>query len=75
MTTNRPTPPSVDFESLTWVKAKASSHSGACVEVAVVPEGWVAVRDSKAQAGPVLTFRRPVFDSFIKDVQSDGLDC
>lgn len=47
MTANRPTPPPVDFDALKWVKAKASSNNGACVELAAAPEGWVALRDSK----------------------------
>jgi Domain of unknown function (DUF397) len=72
MTTNRPTPPPVGVESLTWVKAKASSHSGACVELAAVPEGWIAVRDSKNPSGPMLAFTAGAFANFIADVQRVG---
>lgn len=32
---------------LTWRKSTVSSDNGACVEVAVLPDGQVAVRDSK----------------------------
>lgn len=42
-----PTPPSIDPDSLTWFKSTSSSDNGACVEVAHVPGGWVALRDTK----------------------------
>jgi hypothetical protein len=47
MSGNRPTPPPFDPAALAWRKASASSDQGACVEVAPVAEGWVALRDSK----------------------------
>jgi Domain of unknown function (DUF397) len=31
-------------------------HSGGCVGVAALPDGGVAVRDTKTADGPVLTF-------------------
>jgi len=42
-----PTPPNVDFSMLQWIKARASSQNGACVEVADAGDGWIALRDSK----------------------------
>lgn len=44
---NKPPPPTVDFTSLKWTKARAGSAQGACVEVAAAPGGWVAPRDSR----------------------------
>jgi hypothetical protein len=41
---------------LAWRKARASKTTGACVELAALPEGGVAVRDSKDPQGPMLRF-------------------
>lgn len=58
---NTPTPPNVDFSSLTWIKASASSDTGACVELAEAPAGWVAMRDSKnPQQQPLLFLSREI---------------
>jgi hypothetical protein len=57
------------FDHLRWQKASASS-SGNCVEVAPLPDGGVALRDSKDRAaGPVLAFTRTEWAAFL-----DGLD-
>jgi predicted secreted Zn-dependent protease len=49
--------------TLDWRKASASGNNG-CVELAPLPEGGVAVRDSKNPAGPVLSFTRHEWISF-----------
>lgn len=41
---------------LKWVKASYSGSVGNCVEVAILPDGGRAVRDSKDAAGPILRF-------------------
>ena len=41
---------------LAWQKARASATNGQCVEVAPLPGGGVAVRDSKNPQGPMLHF-------------------
>jgi uncharacterized protein DUF397 len=57
-----------DMEMLDWRKASASNANG-CVEVAPLPEGGVAVRDSKDPAGAILSFTRREWTAFL-----DGLD-
>ncbi len=46
---------SIDMK-LAWRKASASTTNGNCVEVAPLPGGGVAVRDSKDPQGPQLRF-------------------
>ncbi len=53
---------------LDWRKASASGNNG-CVEIAPLPDGGVAVRDSKNATGPALSFTRHEWVSFL-----DGLD-
>ncbi|MEU0516726.1 DUF397 domain-containing protein [Streptosporangium sp. NPDC006007] len=57
---------------LNWRKASLSSAEGQnCVEVAALPGGGQAVRDSKNPGGPVLTFTPGEWNAFISGVK-DG---
>jgi hypothetical protein len=49
---------------LVWRKARASYTDGNCVEVAALPDGGVAVRDSKNTAAAVLEFTRAEWAAF-----------
>ncbi len=40
---------------LTWRKSSHSGQEDNCVEVAALPSGGYAMRDSKAPAGPILS--------------------
>ena len=62
---NRPTLHPYDARSLAWYKSSYSSENGACVEVAQVPGGRVAVRDSKVHAGHHLALDPQAFAAFI----------
>lgn len=53
-----------------WVKSSLSYASGDCVEVAAMPDGNVAVRDSKNPAGPVLRFTPSEWKAFIGGVRN-----
>ncbi|GHE77613.1 hypothetical protein GCM10014715_36100 [Streptomyces spiralis] len=49
-----------------WRKSSYSSDQGGeCVEIAETPCATVAIRDSKAPTGPMLTFRPEAFTSFV----------
>lgn len=58
---------------LAWQKASASGGNG-CVEVASLPQGGVAVRDSKVKTGPVLTFDRHEWACFVDGVSKGEFD-
>jgi hypothetical protein len=47
-----------------WRKSRYSSPSGNCVEVAELPGGAVAIRDSRDAGGPALIFTRAEWDAF-----------
>jgi hypothetical protein len=50
-------------------------HSGSgCVGVAALPDGGVAVRDTKTADGPVLTFTADEWDAFLRGVAAGEFD-
>lgn len=48
-----------------WRKSSFSFSNGNCVEVAHLPGGVIAVRDSKDPRGPLLTFRPGEWREFL----------
>ncbi|MER5934720.1 DUF397 domain-containing protein [Streptomyces sp. NPDC002054] len=50
--------------SVRWVKSTASSGIGNCVEVAALPGGDFAVRNSRFPAGPALIFTQDEMTAF-----------
>jgi uncharacterized protein DUF397 len=57
----------IEYDSLDWRTATASA-GGNCVEVAPLPDGGTAVRDSKDRDGAVFRFTRQEWLAFL-----DGL--
>ena len=62
-----------EIAALSWIKARASSHNGACVEVAAA-RGSIAVRDSKDPAGPVLLCTPAGFAAFLDGARNGDFD-
>ena len=58
---------------LAWRKA-TSSGEGACVEVAPLPDGGVAVRDSKDPQGPILRYTAPEWTAFLDGARKGEFD-
>lgn len=59
---------------LTWRKASFSVNNGNCVELALLPDGGVAVRDSKDPQGPVLQFTQGEWLAFRDGVVAGEFD-
>lgn len=64
----------VQQEVLEWRKASASAIEGCCVELAPLPEGGVAVRDSKDADGPVLRFTPAEWAAFAAGMAAGEFD-
>lgn len=61
-----------ELASARWFKSSRSNEGNACVEVAFLDGGDVALRDTKDQGrGPVMVFTPAEWDAFIGGVQ-DG---
>jgi len=55
-----------------WRRSTRSGENGGnCVEVAALPQA-VAVRDSKDQFGPVLTFSPTTWNAFLAGLHRNG---
>jgi hypothetical protein len=54
---------------ITFRKSSYSNQTGACVEVGALPDGGLAVRDSKDPEGGILTFSATAFTSLISAIK------
>jgi Domain of unknown function (DUF397) len=64
-----------DLTGARWFKATASNtSSGGCVEAAFLPDGQVALRDSKDTSRPAHLFTRHEWDCFLDGVKKGEFD-
>ncbi len=61
-------------EGLRWRKSTASTGNGECVELAALPDGRVAVRDSKDPDGAILRFTRAEMRAWLHGVRAGEFD-
>lgn len=64
-------PPSTSLE---WAKSSYSGNNANCVEVAVLPAGGRALRDSKTPSGPIVTLSDSNFATFIAGAGAGEFD-
>lgn len=64
------------IEGVEWKKSQRSNPGGNCVELAALPQGGFAVRNSRHPEGPALVYTREEIEAFIggaKDGEFDSL--
>ena len=63
-----------DLGPVEWRKSRESNPSGNCVEVAALPDGSVAVRNSRQPEGPALVYTRAEIAAFLTGVRNGEFD-
>jgi hypothetical protein len=66
--------PAGELQGVTWQKSGRSGPNGNCVECAALPDGGVAVRNSKDPQGPALVYTAAEIEAFILGVRDGDFD-
>ncbi|MFI7337225.1 DUF397 domain-containing protein [Streptomyces sp. NPDC050085] len=68
--------PTTSLRGVQWIKSRRSAAMGNCVELAVLEDGSVAVRNSRHPEGPALIYTQAEMTAFLagaKDGEFDAL--
>jgi hypothetical protein len=60
--------------ALSWQKSRRSNPSGSCVEMAGLPNGEIAVRNSRDPEGPALIYTLDEIVAFIGGARDGDFD-
>jgi hypothetical protein len=66
--------PAADLHEVTWRKSHHSNSQGTCVELAGLPGGGVALRNSRHPDSPALIYTPAEIDAFIRGAKDGEFD-
>ncbi|MER5358385.1 MULTISPECIES: DUF397 domain-containing protein [unclassified Streptomyces] len=62
------------LEGVDWRKSRRSGPQGNCVELAALPDGDIALRNSRDPQGPALIYSREEIDAFLGGAKDGEFD-
>ncbi|HEX9538592.1 MAG TPA: DUF397 domain-containing protein [Streptosporangiaceae bacterium] len=66
--------PADQLPMASWRKSRVSNPTGSCVEVAELPGGAIALRNSRHPSGPALIYTRAEVAAFLAGVKHGEFD-
>ncbi|MCF2527990.1 MULTISPECIES: DUF397 domain-containing protein [Streptomycetaceae] len=66
--------PAGSLHGVTWQKSRRSNSQGNCVEMAALPDGDIAVRNSRFPEGPALIYTRAEIVALILGAKDGDFD-
>src|SRR6202012_3667337 len=66
--------PAAELTDVNWQKSKHSNPNGACVEVAHLPGGDIAMRNSRFPDGPALVYTKAEIAAFLAGAKDGEFD-
>jgi hypothetical protein len=66
--------PAGELGEVRWQKSQHSNPNGACVELAALPSGEIAMRNSRFPVGPVLVYTQAEITAFLAGAKDGEFD-
>jgi len=66
--------PAGELGDVRWLKSQHSNPNGECVELAALPSGEIAMRNSRFPVGPVLLYTQAEITAFLAGAKDGEFD-